>query len=885
MRQFLLVIMVFLPVYLAAQNRVITGVVTDSLGIALESASIMASPTEKDRALKFSIADETGRYRLVLEKNSSYTVSVSYIGFFDQSFLVTPEDEIDAFNFRLKKSNEVLKEIVIKYDVKPLVIKKDTMTYNVQSFTNGSERKLKDQLKKLPGVEVDRDGNVTLQGKRVTTFLVENREFFGGGTKLGVENIPADAVDKIEFIDHFNEVAFLKEVSGSQQLAINIKLKEDKKEFLFGDIEAASGIPEYYKMHTGLFYYGGTTTLGFIGDVNNVGDRALDFADISRFDGGSSFIENNSPIEDLFGFAIDNKEVVRNKSKFSASNFSHRFNEKLEVLGYAVFSMVENEMENQSEINYFQNENTTFENRLTNISTDNSFFLGRLKLKNKVSKSEQWIYNANFKLVGKNVTDNLSSQTSLQTINFRTLSDLDHFSFKHFFEWHKSYSNNKTATFVASHNYDKKNVGNDWLANTPFLTGLIPWSDAENYNVQQVLNLNTNTFDVLFKNYWILNNFNHVYFVAGTTFTDANYSSDEQQVFDGEPSNSFSNNGFGNNLDHKFNDLRAGTEYKFLLKKWINKASLYYHHYSLRNSNLSIENKFDKGYFEPQFRSEYEFNKGETVVFNYKLSNEFSEYNKYAECFTVLNYNAVSEGNQALVGERFNSYSLYYKKISLLYGFSANAGLNYDRKSNAIRNEVVLQGINQLTTLVQTNNSEENLFFRGTVSKDIYKLNLGINCLLSNMNYFQLVNGLENKVNRSSNNFGIVLKTKDVNWPFITIRYNKSFDEFKSLSVATFNSDKFSLDYDVVLNEQFVFKAFYEYQRNQSSNSRAASFNTANISCGYQPTKSAWKFEVSARNIFNNSIRNTNSFSDFLSMNQTVAVLPRIVMLDVTYKL
>lgn len=885
MRNILLIACFLISIHITAQNKVISGIVTDSLGTALESASVMANPIEKNNQLKFSIADENGMYRLILQKNIGYIVTVSYVGFFDKSFVVKPEDDIEKFDFRLKKSNEILKEIIINYDVKPLVIKKDTMIYNLSSFTNGGERKLKEQLKKLPGVEVDRDGNVTLQGKRVTTFLVDNRDFFGGGTKLGVENIPADAVDKVEFIDHFNEVGFLKEVSGSQQLALNIKLKEDKKEFLFGDVEAASGPVDFYKLHSNLFYYGGKTMLGFIGDVNNLGDRILDYSDIARFDSGSSFIENNSQVEDLFSFASNNRDVASSKSKFSAGNFSHRFNEKLEVLGYAIFSQVDNKMENQTEINYFQNNAVTIENRANNSDTNNSFFLGRLKLKYKTNKREQWLYNANFKLSDRHFSDQLISQTNLQTLNFRTFSSTNRLGLTQFFEWHKSYSNSHTATFVVNHIFEDTTIDNNWNTNSPFLSGLIPLVSDQNFNVTQNLRLKSNTIDFLFKNYWVIDNFNHFYFSVANTYIDGFYSTDDKQILSDSTENNFTENGFGNNLSHQYNDLSGGMDYKFLFRKWTNKLSLHYHNYLLKNNNFQVENNLNRTFFEPQFESKYEFSKGESILFNYKLSNEFQIFSKYASRLRFISYNSLFQGNQDLFSERYNTYSLYYKKVSLLNGIIVNANLNYNSKSDAIRSEVNLQGINQVTNLVQTNNLEDNILFNGSITKEVYKLNIGFNWLLTSMNFLQFINGLENKVNRNGTNLGIEIKTKNSKWPFVTLKYNKSFDQFRSRSFANFETDILSFDADFVINSQFVFKTFYEYQRNRSSASVPVSFNTLNLSLGYNPIKSTWKFEISARNVLNNLTRNSNTFSDFSSSNQTIAVLPRVVMLDVTYKL
>ena len=125
-------------------------------------------------------------------------------------------------DYYLQKSTESLEEVIIKQEM-AVIVKEDTITYRTDQFKTGEERKLREVLKKLPGVEVDREGNVTVNGKKVTKLMVEGKTFFTGDTKLGVNNIPADAVDEVEALDNYNEVGFLKGLSDSDQMALNIK--------------------------------------------------------------------------------------------------------------------------------------------------------------------------------------------------------------------------------------------------------------------------------------------------------------------------------------------------------------------------------------------------------------------------------------------------------------------------------------------------------------------------------------------------------------------------------------------------------------------------------------------------------------------------------------
>ena len=377
-------LLLFFTTLSLAQSQVITGVVAEENRKPLESANIIAKPLQEKASLKFAIADNKGRYRLELDKGVKYEITVSYIGYVEQVWITTTDDTSITHDFILQPTGEQLKEIVIKHLFKPIVIKKDTMTYDVKSFANGNERKMKEVLEKLPGVEVDKKGNVTVQGKKVTKMLVEGKSFFGGGSKLAVENIPADALDKIEVIDHFNEVGFLKQVSDSDDLAMNVKLKADKKKFVFGDVEAGAEVGNvnngFYLAHAALFYYSPKTNLSFIGDANNIGKRTFTFDDLLRFGGGmSSFLSGRKSFTNLYSFATDNNEVVQNKSQFAALNFSHDFSNKLEISGFSILSKVLTSSQIESKNEYLQNSAIAFENKLQ--KGDNRSLLGISNIK------------------------------------------------------------------------------------------------------------------------------------------------------------------------------------------------------------------------------------------------------------------------------------------------------------------------------------------------------------------------------------------------------------------------------------------------------------------------------------------------------------------------
>ena len=302
---------------------------------------------------------------------------------------------------------------------------------------------MKEILEKLPGVEVDKKGNVTVQGKKVTQMLVEGKSFFGGGSKLAVENIPADALDKIEVIDHFNTVGFMKQVSDSDELAMNVKLKEDKKKFVFGDIQAGSevGIDDngFYLAHSALFYYSPKSSLGFIGDMNNIGKSTFTFEDLLRFDGGvSNFLSGRKSLSNLISFTDDSRDLLKNKSQFAAINFNFESSSKITISGYTLFSKLLTTILQETQNNYLQNSIATIENTIENQENKSVLGIGNVKLDYSRSNKEKWYYNAQYSINNNDFSKTLESITNTNANLFETINNSNSNTIKQFIEWHKN---------------------------------------------------------------------------------------------------------------------------------------------------------------------------------------------------------------------------------------------------------------------------------------------------------------------------------------------------------------------------------------------------------------------------------------------------------------
>jgi hypothetical protein len=881
------ILFLFICAFSFSQTHTINGVVSDSINNPLESANILALPKSDNAQLKFAIADNKGRYRLELENNVKYEVTASYIGFDEQLLVVEPNSTITTHNFKLKSTGQNLKEIVIKHEYKPIIIKKDTLTYDVKAFANGNERKMKEVLEKLPGVEVDKKGNVTVQGKKVTKMLVEGKSFFGGGSKLAVENIPADALDRIEIIDHFNHVGFMKQVSDSEDLAMNVKLKEDKKKFVFGDVETGLGNDKYNLVHAALFYYSPKTNVSFIGDMNNIGRSTFTFEDLMRFDGGvSSFLSGRKSFTNLYSFTNDNTDVVENKSQFGAFNFSIDASPKLAISGYSIFSKVFMASKSESTNEYLQNNAVTFENQLQNTDNRSILGIGNIKLDYNPNKNEKWYYNAQFQSSANDMDNVINSITNSNSNTFETISKADNVSVKQYVEWHKQYNNIKhTTTFVVNHAYENNRPDNLWFTDQPFLAGLIPLQTDTSYNIEQIKRVKNNSVDALFKHYWIINNFNHLYTVIGNNYGYSNFFTSEKQLLTNGTSNDFASAGFGNNSIYNLNDAYAGIEYKFKIGKWINKPGMYLHRYDLKTNQSDGAYSLSKTLFQPQWNSDFEFNKSENLNFVYRLVNDFPEVSQMANRFTLQSYNSVFKGNALLENERYHSASLRYSKMNMYRGIMVNANASMNKKVKTTRNVIELDGINQFNTPILNDNPETNYRFFGSISKKIYRFSLKLDTNLSWFNYIQELNSEITTNNRNNQELSVSIKTAYKKWPDFSIGYTKGYSQFNGITKSNFKTDGINADFEITILKNWIYKIAYYNLKNMDNSNQTNFFEIANSSLRYQKKNSAFGFELSANNLFDIRAKNDFSFSDFVISQRSTFVLPRIVLLSVSYKL
>ena len=874
---------------LFAQKVTLSGTVKDSLQNPMPYANVIAKPKDISKNLQFAITDNEGFYKLAVAEKDTLTISISYLGYkpIEYQFIALKNSKKD---FILKQSSESLDEIVIEM---PVTVKGDTTTYKTDKFVDGTERKLKNVLKKLPGVEVGKNGSITVQGKKVTKMLVDGKKFFGGNSKLAVENIPADAVGNVDVIDNYNEVAFLKGLTDSNEMAMNINLKEDKKRFVFGDVEVGKGNKDFYKTSANLFYYAPKINVNFIGNLNNIGEKTFTFRDYLSFSGGinSVFSGNFNFRGGDFAQFMQSNDVVKSNQKFGALNITKTANSKLDVSGFAIFS--------SSNIGNFKedfNEYNTFtEQRTNSTNADNLLGIGNLNIEFTPNSKEKWYARSQVKRTNNTQFNSLNSIVNNVENNIQTNRNLTATYINQNIEWHKRQNDKHTFSSIVNYVFDKSKKDAFWETQNPILQGLIPTDNSQNLiRILQEKNTQEQNIDGVFKHFWEINNSNHIYSTFGNKLLIEDFFTDDSQQLDNGNSNNFNTNGFGNAVNFKLNDLFAGVHYKFRTGIFTFKQGAFLHNYNWQVNQQTQTNK-NKWLVLPDFLAKIEFNKSKKITINYNLKTSFSDASRFANQFYLQSYNSVFKGNENLENNLYHAARIYYSRFSLYRGLMLFVNLNYNKQIQGVRNTVAFdvnntdpaQRINQfLTAKLFQNPSEDlrgNIHLEKSIKNIKYKFDVGFN----NSSYIQEIDSNLQTNKNKSYNYEAGFETMFDNFPTIEIGVSRDIGRFVSPS----NTSKFittqpfaTIDYDFL--EGFIFN--FDYRKSIYENKDLGQKNTyeiANTTLSYKNENSAWSYKISAQNLLNAQFKQSNRFSDYVVSDSKTFILPRIIMFSIGYNL
>lgn len=356
------VLLLTAPLSTYAQNKIVT-----VSGRVIEAGT--KEPVELAAVQLLSLPDSTqvagmttstqGYFSLSKQKPGKYLLKVSFIGYVTKIIPVQLTANVPAKkmgNIELATDAVMLQEAVVVAEAPQVTVVEDTLMYNSSAYRTPEGAMLEELVKKLPGAEIDDDGNVKINGKDLKKIMVDGKEFFGGDVKTGLKNLPVDMVDKLKTYDKKSYLARVTGIDdGEEETVLDLTVKKGMNQGWFGNADLGAGTKDRYTGRMMLNRFVDKTQFSIIGSANNVNDQGF-----SGGGGGPRWRSNNG----------------LNATKMLGANFATQTN-KLELGGSVRYNFQDADISsiNSSERflqngNSYSNSNNKNRNKGTNLNAD-----------------------------------------------------------------------------------------------------------------------------------------------------------------------------------------------------------------------------------------------------------------------------------------------------------------------------------------------------------------------------------------------------------------------------------------------------------------------------------------------------------------------------------
>ncbi len=298
----LVLLIISSAVAMAQKNGIVKGILFDTLAKQPIANATITLMRQKDSSLiSFTMSSNNGNFEIKNIADGKYRLLITHVNYHNsvQQFNIDDEHKLKDFSkIVMNDKTVVLNEVVVESEAPPVTLIGDTVQYNAGSFKTQPNANVEDLLKKLPGIQVNKDGTIKAQGEKVQKVLVDGKEFFGNDPKVATKNLPADAISKVQVYDKLSDQAQLTGFDdGNSEKTINLKLKGDKKKGLFGKINAGAGEDGHYQGRLNINSFKGARQMSVIGMGNNTNAEGFSFMDILNFTGAANNLKNGGNIE------------------------------------------------------------------------------------------------------------------------------------------------------------------------------------------------------------------------------------------------------------------------------------------------------------------------------------------------------------------------------------------------------------------------------------------------------------------------------------------------------------------------------------------------------------------------------------------------------------
>lgn len=674
---------------LQAQSISITGKVLDTLNTPLIGATVMLLQAQDSVLVKFGITDEVGYFKLEISSSQQFILQVSYLGYKNWSQPISAENQtsnVAVGNLKLYPESALLEAVEVKADHLPIHMKKDTIEYNAIAFQTKPNADVEALLKKLPGVEVDRNGAIKAQGETVQQVLVDGKSFFGNDPKIATKNLPADAVEKVQVFDKKSDIAEFSGIDdGRAAKTINLSLKEDKKQGYFGRVQGGYGNQQRYEGKFNINRFGNGIQFSSLGMFNNTNQQGFSINDYINMMGGLNNLLAGGGGElrldsDDVGLPLD---VGPNNQGFITTsaggvNFNWEINNNAQLHSSYFYNGIERDFTIQEQTESLLG-NQSFHSTSNYLSQQQNNGHGlNINLTSKLDSFQTIKWRTNIGFTKTNNQNHNSQQTYNTTNNLENASEQTISTYGKSIRWNSNVIylrkfKKKGRFFTSNAAFEKRQQDqqrhlealNSFFENLPFQDSLNQEQDRTNDQINYGIAI-TYTEPIGKAKY------------LETNYSFQNYSNDlNREVYDIQKDNRSLNTNLSNYFLRDYLYHRMGMNFKWAEKKWMLNMGIHAQNSILKgdlvSEAISIQNNFLN--FLPNANFEYDFKATRSLNVSYRTKvrePSLEELQPIVDNSDPLN---IYKGNPALRPEYTHVFSTNFNSFDQFSSISIFANL------------------------------------------------------------------------------------------------------------------------------------------------------------------------------------------------------------------
>lgn len=864
------------------------GHIRDSLNKAVPFVNVIVKKYNDEDIITYTSSNANGFYQLKIQQPGTFEINFNSLSYKSLTKTVKVEkadiesSRVFLIDISIENSVESLDEVVVEAEER-ISVKEDTINIKVQSFLSGTEDVAEDVLKKLPGIDVDTDGNIRVQGKSVKKVLIEGDDLFENGYKLLTKNLDAGTIDQVQILQRFSNNPILKDIEDSDDVALNISLKDEVKNTLFGKASLGGGIKSVYEAKANLINIQKSTKLYFFGNLNNVGaDPTGDIYQLiyPNFLSGKEFIGDGERANDYYNPIISEPPLKKERYNFNnakLASLSAIFNpsEILKIKTLLFFTEDKNHLY-QREIEDFEVDSLEFRNvEESQYLRDSKLGFGKIHLSYKPD---------NEKLLELVTKINLGEFKNINRFSFN--NDLSNVNTKEnalLFDNRLTYTYkfDSLSAFQATARFIKDNKPVDFKFDDFLYANIFPeipldlntFQDLENSlsfaGVEFTYFKNLKNNDPLKIDLGYINRSselkNQLYFRRGT-----------EAVFN--PHHTFENKSL-----NRFERIYAN----FSIKHRINNFSirpglrLYntYNHY--KNFSFSEIDRFFN--IIPSLEIALKINDKNKFLSTYRYSLRDTKLKDIYQNYILTDYRGFKRGLGYFKQFRGHNFLFSYVHGNWSDSFLVNTSFLYSSDTNYLGTSSLINPNNSLISSLIFDNKE---FSSLNLNMDQYlkslSLNLKFKGSISYSSYENIINSQSREISSYTYKFGPEIRSVFIKGFNFHTGIDWTISKFKTSQINSNVSSLSFVDLTYKSSNRLLFELsneLYSFENFESTNN----FVFSDLMVKYEYSQKL-NFKLDVKNLFNTASFETLSLSDTGSYSSRYRILPRFALLTINLR-